>query len=637
MEWFNNIKISTKLFLAFSLMILLMVGLGGAGYLNVSRVSGNLDQIYQVRMPSLDYLLQVDRDLQQALVAERSLLLAAPGTDGFAQLMQDYDKNLQQAAERWTKVKGLLAGSEGTKLASRYDVALQAWRQSSRQVLDLCRRGTPEARETALARSLGTTADLFAAMRGEIEQLVELVEKTARREADSATQVSKDTVVHLLGFLLVAVLAAAVVGWLLYRVITRPLRAALHLAEDISRGDLSRRLDMQHRDETGQLVQMLDVMADNLARHADLAERIAHGDLNADVKLASDKDQLGKALKNMTEYLNELVGQVQLAVEQINTGSTQVSDSSQTLSQGATESAASLEEITASMTQMASQTKLSAQNADQANSLSKGSRNAAARSDRLMKELVEAMGEIDRSGQDIQKIIKVIDEIAFQTNLLALNAAVEAAHAGQHGKGFAVVAEEVRNLAARSAKAAKETEQLIEGSAEKTHNGSAIADKTAAALRGIVAGAAKVSDLVGEIAAAANEQAAGFEQVSRGLGQIDQVTQQNTANAEESAAAAEELTGQAGRLKDLMARFKIRGGVRAGVRAVQTRASRAKPSGQADAPKPALSWQGDRVARSPKKAAAAPAPGNVSPREEVSDELAPEQIIALDDQEFGKY
>jgi methyl-accepting chemotaxis protein len=199
-----------------------------------------------------------------------------------------------------------------------------------------------------------------------------------------------------------------------------------------------------------------------------------------------------------------------------------------------------------------------------------------------MSAMTEAMDEISRAGSDISKIIKTIDEIAFQTNLLALNAAVEAARAGQHGKGFAVVAEEVRNLAARSAKAARETADLIEGSVAKTRNGVEIAGETATALDEIVNGIGKVSDLVAEISAAGREQAEGIGQVNTGLGQIDQVTQQNTANAEESAAAAEELSGQAEELRRLLQRFRLDNQENSGMQVPNKVTSRAMPAPQTD-------------------------------------------------------
>jgi methyl-accepting chemotaxis protein len=361
-------------------------------------------------------------------------------------------------------------------------------------------------------------------------------------------------------------------------------------------------------DELGAIVMGL---SNGLAEREDLALAIAKGDLTKDVELTSDKDGLGKALRIMTTSLSGIIGQVKTASEQIDGGASQVSDSSQSLSQGATESAASLEQITASMSEMASQTKISAENAGQANQLSNDAKGVAESGNNQMQDMVVAMEEINESSQSISKIIKVIDEIAFQTNLLALNAAVEAARAGKHGKGFAVVAEEVRNLAARSAKAAKETADLIEGSVNRTKHGGEIASKTAQALGEIVVGITKVSDLVAEIAAASNEQAEGISQVNNGLGQIDSVTQQNTANAEESAAAAEELSGQAGQLMSLLSsRFKLNDTREAAVDA---------------APQPAaLDW-------SPEPAAGSEMVENIQP------EPAPQEVIALDDTEFGRY
>ncbi len=416
---------------------------------------------------------------------------------------------------------------------------------------------------------------------------------------------------------IVTLIALALV-WLAARSIARPIRAAAALADTIGAGDLSQRLQIESADEVGQLSTALNAMADGLEQKAQIAEQVANGDLTMNVDLASDKDVLGRALRKMVDRLNDLLGQVQTASQQIGSGSTQVSDASQALSQGATQSAASLEEITASMTEMASQTKLNAENAGQANSLSKGAKNAANRGSSLMTDLVNAMGDINRSGEDIAKIIKVIDEIAFQTNLLALNAAVEAARAGQHGKGFAVVAEEVRNLAGRSAKAAKETAELIENSAEKTRHGNNIVEKTEAALKGIVAGTTKVSDLVAEIAAASNEQSEGISQVTQGLNQIDQVTQQNTANAEESAAASEELASQSTLLQQMLGQFHLKGGACVASAAVPKLV--AAPQGTA----PALGYEGN---------AATVSQGAASP----ANDSDPSQMIALDDKEFGKY
>jgi len=257
------------------------------------------------------------------------------------------------------------------------------------------------------------------------------------------------------------------------------------------------------------------------------------------------------------EDLRRIIAGIQQAGEQIASGSAQVSDASQSLSQGAAEQASSLEEISASISEMTSQTKLNAENASQASSFSNQTKEGAQNGNKQMQEMLVAMEDINGSGEHISKIIKTIDEIAFQTNLLALNAAVEAARAGQHGKGFAVVAEEVRNLAARSAKAASETAELIEDSVAKAAKGMEIAERTDTALTSIMESISKVTVLVDEIATSSNEQAHGIEQINQGLGQIDRVTQSNTANAEQSAAASQELSGQAEQLKLMLSHFRM--------------------------------------------------------------------------------
>lgn len=295
---------------------------------------------------------------------------------------------------------------------------------------------------------------------------------------------------------------------------------------------------------------------------------LANGDFNVAPETAeADNDtaevrelfvMINESLMEACQRLNDALVQVAEAVMQVNSGAEQISDASQSLSQGATEQASSLEEITSSITEIASQTKTNAENANQANSLAGKVRQVAEKGSGQMSQMVESMESINASSAQIAKIIKVIDDIAFQTNLLALNAAVEAARAGRHGKGFAVVADEVRNLAGRSAKAAKETAELIESSGAKTQAGMQVANATAESFKDIVDGIVKTNDLVGEIAAASSEQAQGVSQINLGLSQVDQVTQQNTANAEETASAAEELSSQATHLQGLIAKFNLR-------------------------------------------------------------------------------
>ena len=210
------------------------------------------------------------------------------------------------------------------------------------------------------------------------------------------------------------------------------------------------------------------------------------------------------------------------------------------------------------MSEIAAQTKQNALNANHANELATAAREQGVKGNALMQQMLAAMTGINDASAGISKIIKVIDEIAFQTNILALNAAVEAARAGQHGKGFAVVAEEVRSLASRSARAAKETTELIEGSIQKVADGTQLANQTAESLRQILDEAAHTAALLGEIAAASNEQATGIAQVNQGINLVAQVTQTNTATAEQSAAASEELASQADILKSMVKRFHLK-------------------------------------------------------------------------------
>ena len=249
--------------------------------------------------------------------------------------------------------------------------------------------------------------------------------------------------------------------------------------------------------------------------------------------------------RGITKPINRIIAGLTEGSEQVSAASGQVSAASQSLAEGATEQAAGLEETSSSLEEMASMTKQNADNAQQASVLAAEARDGANKGNEAMSRMSEAITEIQRSSDETAKIIKVIDEIAFQTNLLALNAAVEAARAGEAGKGFAVVAEEVRNLAMRSAEAAKNTSGMIEESVKNAQNGVDISNDVAKNLAEIVTSVGKASELVGEIAAASQEQAQGIDQVNQAMSQMDQVTQQNAANAEESASASEELSAQA--------------------------------------------------------------------------------------------
>ncbi len=393
-------------------------------------------------------------------------------------------------------------------------------------------------------------------VRYEMKDLLGAQEQIAASLSDAVTE---GTWSGILAGLAGLIFASAGVYLLLGRQVSRPLRGLTAMMKQMEQGHLDSRLKMTQGDEIGEAARAADAFADSLQHEVvEPLLRLSRGDLQFEVRPRDGQDLVRGALARVADDLNEVIARIFDVGRQISAGSAQVAEGSQILSEGATEQSSSLERISGSLETLTDQTRHNAGNAAQTRELVLGAAESARRGDGQMAELHGAMEDINVAGESISRIIKTIDEIAFQTNLLALNAAVEAARAGQHGKGFAVVAEEVRNLAARSSKAAAETSELISSSVDKARKGREVATRTAEALTEIVQGVGRVSDLVGEIASASEDQARGIEQISDGLGQVGQVTQRNTATAEESAASADQLSSQVQRLRQMLEHFQLR-------------------------------------------------------------------------------
>jgi methyl-accepting chemotaxis protein len=312
------------------------------------------------------------------------------------------------------------------------------------------------------------------------------------------------------------------------------------------------------KDEMGECAHNLGNVVAALNGVSELLSMVADGDLTVSHKAMSEDDKISASIIHMVDNLNLMFGEIDQASEQVSLGANQISDASSNLAEGSTEQAATVEELSASIADVAAKTKANAERANDAAKLSETIKANAEKGSHQMSEMTEAVSEINQASQDISKVIKVIDDIAFQTNILALNAAVEAARAGEAGKGFAVVADEVRNLASKSAAAAKETGSLIENSMKKAELGSAIAAETATSLSEIVEGINQSTDLISDIAKSSEEQNFAIMQINTGIGQVSEVVQKNSATAEESAASAEELNAQSAILQDHISRFRLK-------------------------------------------------------------------------------
>ena len=505
-NWLMNLRFGTKIILAFSIMILLIIVNGLVGFKGVNNVNQELDDIFAVRLPGIDYLLQTDRDLHQLLVAERSMIFADTNSALFQTLLASYEENLQQAEERWGQFAALAATEKEKNLIAQYEAARQEWQKTSRQAVDARRQDTRQGRITAIDLTLGPAKEQFDIMRDYIDQLTEVNQNLAKEANAQAAGVYKNMNLILLTTTGIGFLLALLLMWGMNRIVVRPVHQGVAFARQIAQGDLTASLDINQMDEIG---------------------------------------LLAGALRNMVERLKDVVAQVKSASDNVASGSEEMSSSSEELSQGSTEQASHLEEITSSMEQMGSNINQNADNATETEKIARQAALDAEEGGRQVQDTVRAM-------KDIADKISIIEEIARQTNLLALNAAIEAARAGDAGKGFAVVAAEVRKLAERSGEAAKEI-------SERSGISVAVAEKAGRMLEKMVPDIRKTAELVQEISAASREQTAGAAQINEAIQQLDQVVQQNASSAEEVSSTAQELASQAEQLQSAMSFFIVNG------------------------------------------------------------------------------
>ncbi|MCW2474975.1 MCP four helix bundle domain-containing protein [Candidatus Symbiopectobacterium sp. NZEC151] len=518
MNFFKNMSIGNRLFSGFGVLIILTLSLSSLSYFFIKNIEIELEEITEDRMMKVDMLRDIQDILNTNIRTLRDIILLPEQQTKEKQNLKDIiAKTTNTASDIYKKLDVTINTKEGRDL---FNQLAEIRKEYSIHINKAVNYAMEDRDDQATALVFGEIANIQGIYFSKLTEFTELQEAYV----DTAKQITKDYITKALYWMLllsiISTLVGCLIAWRLTRSVTTPLAMALSSAKRISVGDLSGSIVADSHDEIGQLLE---------------------------------------AMKEMQAALTRMVVSVRNNAESVATASMQIAQGNADLSSRTEEQASALEETSSTMTQLGMTVKNNADNARQANVLAQNASSVAQQGGHVVDDVVETMKSINESSRSIADIINVIDSIAFQTNILALNAAVEAARAGEQGRGFAVVAGEVRNLAQRSADAAKEIKSLITASVERVGQGSSLVNKAGETMQQVVTSIRQLTDTVAEISSASAEQSTGVEQVGIAVSQMDQTTQQNAALVEESAAAAQSLKEQADQLVREVSVFNVAG------------------------------------------------------------------------------